>query len=360
MRHQGLEISGIRKLVTEREKIDAVDGLTKVLISNIDRLIADRFAKGRRLSFTELRTVFQQADDVFRQKTSAVATSFTHVPGTFARPKSFAAESLYLGIRRMKTPPNGFYDVYQLFAFRLLGSAKCVMLEVEYLPLAFQYHAAERLLERVRDTDAAFLDVAKALAQWSLVIKKAQYTAVHRIGGFLNIPAVDNRGALLGEYVSQLPEPAVSIEYNERGGFESRWAAPTLRHSMFIVSTFVDRFVLRPNQLFSMNLLTDWKSRLSEEYERVNSGLLWPATMAHPRITCLDKHALDGLDTVLGNPELLRAMHPEKEVNRTQSSDYQLPLGAWALEASRPASSQSLQTGGPFEGMVRRRKAFGQ
>lgn len=193
MRHQGLEVSGIRKLVSEREKIDAVEGLTKVLISNFDRLILGKFAKGRRLSFDELRSVFKQADEVFRQKTTAVATSFHHVPGTFARPKSFAAESLYLGVRRMKNPPPGFHDVYQLFGFRLLGTAKCVMLEVDYLPLAFQYHAAERLMERVRDTDAAFLDVARSLAEWSVLLKKAQYTATGKIDGFLNIPAKDNR-----------------------------------------------------------------------------------------------------------------------------------------------------------------------
>ncbi|MCZ7860984.1 hypothetical protein O9X98_06160 [Agrobacterium salinitolerans] len=357
MRHQGLEVSSIRKLVSEREKIDAVDGLTKVLIANFDKLIGDKFERGRRLSFEQLRAVFRQADDVFRQKTASVACSFDQFPGTPARPKSFAAEALYMGIKRMSQPPPGFRDVYQLFAFRLLGSAKCVRLGIDYLPYAFQYHTAERLMERVRDTDAAFLDVARALAAWSLFIKRVQYTAINQIGGFMSVPAIDDRGALLGEYVNQQPESGIEIEYNNEGAMEFRRRIPAAKCQIYIVSTFVDRFVLRPNQLYAMNLLTDWKLRYAEDYAHATAAWVWPGASGNPIVACLDKETETALVPILTDADFIRAMNPDKTVNCLQPRDWQLPLGAWAHDAPRRATPSPAihQNPSPFEGLIRRR-----
>lgn len=109
-----------------------------------------------------------------------------------------------------------------------------------------------------------------------------------------------------------------------------------------------------------MNLLTEWKAQYAEDYERVNLAMLWPGTIANPKIGCLEKASLDGLNTLLSNPDLIRAMHPDKEVNKTRPSDYLLPLGAWAHEVKRPslAPISPEQPAIPFDGIVRRRKAF--
>jgi hypothetical protein len=82
--------------------------------------------------------------------------------------------------------------------------------------------------------------------------------------------------------------------------------------------------------------------------------------VAHPKIACLEKDALDGLNAIFGNPELLRAMNPDKEINKIRPNDYLLPLGAWAHDAARaPSAADAAQPASPFEGIVRRRKAFG-
>jgi hypothetical protein len=358
MRHQGLAISGIRKLVSECALLDEMHGSTNALVSSFDKIVGGRFAKGRRLPFAELRAVAKQADVLFREKTTPVDCQLRHWPGTLAKPKSFSVDAVYIGVRRMPEQPRGFHDVYQLFTFRLAGFTKFVRIEIDYLPLAFQYHAAERLMERASGTEAAFLEIARSLADWSLFLRHAQYMSKSQNGGFMNIPALENSGVLLGEYLDRPPEAGRSIEYTEEGSFETPGFTGFSRMSMFVVSTFVDRFAMRPNQLYAMNRMTKSRADHEDDYERVRSSLIWPGSIGNPSFDSLGKPALDSVSSVLNDPDVVRAMNPDKSVNMTLPRDFLLPLGDWAHEAYRPCPAAPVAAppiSGPFEGLVMRR-----
>lgn len=332
-RHQGLEIAGIRKLVSESRGMETTDEVLTSTMAAMEKLVEERFSKGKKLDGGRLKNLLKSCDDIFHDRIRPIRAHVNSVAPTRVHPKADAHEVCYVGVKRQSKPVPGFDTLYQLFSFRLYATRKSVSMSLQSLPYAFQYHAAERLMERAENVDTAFWQIAADLAEWSSFIRRAEYFAKNVNGGALSIPVMGTAGMLIGQFAPLVASPSDRLVFADGTrlliGVPSR--ADEAQRQMFVGVTFINRFIMRPNQAYAMSLLTDWRARFSDTYTPSIADSVWDRRVLTSQ-SPLCEESKASLSTILDDPTVRRALHPDWKVNKIIDSDWGLPLGDWAHE----------------------------
>lgn len=330
MRHQHLEIGRIQALVAEHRRVETTDAALKALSAAVEAKIYPRFSAGRKLTKEAIVGLLENCDAAIRAAFDPIAERSVHLPPTKARPKSDIWSRSYVGVKRMETRVAGYDTLYQPFVFRVVASRKTVSVTVRNLQVAFQYHAAERLLERSRTADHAFRAIAADLADWSRFLMLAERVSIRECAGDFGIPSAEGSGMYLGEFHKTSAPYGKTVFFDSRGRDEWKISYEQGDPRLYVVRTFVDRFHLRPTQLYAMNRISAWRELYATEFGEANDEVLFGRGLSNS--DCRTKFEGDcriELDAIMADPVILRAMHPDLAMCRIRPEDFALPLGRW-------------------------------
>lgn len=329
MRHRDLEVDNIRKLVGESTNVARTDDLIASFLSKVDRIVEDRFYSKRRLDGGQLSGIWKDCLETVKRDIAVIDGVFTEVPATRTRPKGEIYEMRFVSFMKMKDGPVDHRDVYQLFSFRLRLSRRSVDMDFEAHPVGFTYHAAERVLERGKDIEAAMLRTATELARSLELIACAESHAIEHCRSLFNVPFEDASGALLGEFVAAAPDINRSTEF--RKGVVWDVEANRNHQRFFLARTFVDRYLLEPAQAYGMNLLDLWKNEAGEPYRISNARRCMTHGEGLAEYDYLmgdgDIKSLIGL--VFADADVRRGMLRHYGEGGVNGTDALLPCGRW-------------------------------
>lgn len=330
MRHRELEMHDIRKIVHESGMVEKVDFRITDFLDRVDALVDERFYRRRRLTGEQLRSIYHECMDIISKDVVLLDAVFTEIPATRTRPKGEVYEMRFVSFMKMTRLGPQFEDLFQLFSFRLRLSRRDVELDFCGHPVAFSYHAGERLMERGPETNTAMKMIASELAAHLELIRHAERHAIAHTDGRMIIPFRDQSGALFGEFID------VGAQFNRSTRFRKRSvkeAVPTTSSERFFVAkTYVNRFLLEPVQRYSLHLLSLWRNEASEEYETANARRCWTEgeglAVQGP---CLDDPNIERmLGLAFENHDFRRGLGrgcPEEPL----PEDPFLPMGSWKV-----------------------------
>jgi hypothetical protein len=300
---------GIRTLVENAQQVSSTQAVINDVCARIMREVSEAYSRGRRIAPDALRRLFETLDEVVMNSLQIVDCRLRETKATPIHPKGASVDVSYVGIRK-KLECEGFDDLYELFTLRVVLKSKIVTMHLHPHPIAFQYHAAERLVERVAGQSMPFEMIAAELAEWSLalweVFRVTDSASVLR----LSLPCLDGKGMLAGEFVDLPASPIVRRTINKVGRFGNAAGRPGDRHSIFIAKTFVGSATLRPNQINALNRLARWRLLNKAEYMEARDIALWDVAFHDEgyEVPTLGAGARDALRTILDDREFRGAM----------------------------------------------------
>jgi hypothetical protein len=328
MRHRHLDAENIRTLVTESRVVENTDTLMMAFLEKVETLVNERFRSHRRLTGPQLRAIYDECMDMVAKDLVVLDGVFTEVPPTRTRPKGEVYEMRFVSFMRMQNPPPGDAILYQLFSFRLKLSRRSVSLDFQWHPVAFSYHATERLVERSSEKAAAMRRIATELAGSLELIACADAISIKSGLPNFHTPFADASGALLGEFVPYSPPKTKSTAFKRSCAHDHVIGNPDQR--LYIARTFVDRYQLEPVQSYAMNLLSLWREEGGDGYTAQNERRCWTEgdglavmTPFVERTGCVRM-----LELVFADPSFKRA-HCRGRPEDTQANDFLLPMGRW-------------------------------
>ncbi len=324
MRHDSLDVEKIRNLVKSNEGFSRRHDLLAGAVGLIKVTARSHFSSGGGLTSKALGAFFRVCDGVIRND------AFRPLQYSFDRKMVTTARQARYSMLVPMSAAEGFDDLYQLVSVHLWGTKKSLRLDVILHPMAFQYHAAERLMERTNGVDDALDLLGANLSKWMPFAALAD-TALPTEGGFC-LPVGDNTGMMIGEFTDKLRSYALRLKVDKQGVDERHLR---IDRRFFVARTFVSRHQLRPAQAYAMNLLTEWAGKHECERHEIESRLLWPWSFGSEESADIEYSgdtAFDELDHIMKNPVLIRSMHAGADKSRTQFSDDLLDLGVWGAE----------------------------
>lgn len=337
MRHRNLEVDEIRTLVSESRVVENTDARMAAFLERVNTLVNARFSNHKRLTGQQLKAIYDECMELVGKDLVVLDGVFTEVSATLSRPKGEVYEMRFVSFMRMPNPPGDNDHLYQLFSFRLRLSRRSVDLDFQWHPVAFSYHATERLVERSTEKVEAMKRIASELAASLELIVCGEKLAVERNGGRFHVPFADASGCLLGEYVPFDLAAVKSTAFRRKCSQEKLHGVPTER--LYVARTFVDRYQLEPVQAYAMNLLSLWKKEGGEGYRKANATRCWTEGEGLAVRTSLDPRPGDikMIELIFDDPSFARA-HCRGKPDDTHAQDYLLPLGRWRVrdEELRP------------------------
>lgn len=324
MRHRNLMADGIRALTSNARQVscaqDVISGVWKTITAEVDR----HYARGRRIAPNTMRALYESFDEIVMNSLQIVDCRLRETSATATKPKGAAIDVSYVGVMK-KEESDGYPDLYELFTLRIVLKSKVVKLHLHPHPITFQYHAAERLVERVEGQTLPFEMIAAELADWSLALWE-----VFRVSGnsedlHLSLPCMEGKGMLAGRFVDLPMSPIFGTTNNRSGRFGNIMGSKDEKAAHFVVKTFVGQDRLRPEQVAALNRVARWRMVNKTEYMDARDASLWDVDFydngyAVPEMG--DKPRAD-LVAILEDPAFKRAM-----TTRTLEAGGSLPRGA--------------------------------
>ncbi len=266
--HRDLAASDIRKLVAE---LGGVSILTKDLVNYVTLaggFVLQRFARGKRLSASDLQDIFENADQIVGSDIAPCGRWRASREANRFHPNGQKMEAAYMIIC---TDGANF----QLYAIRIEGSQKKVRFEITGIPFGFTYHTAERYLERYGKTDYPLNAIGRGLVDYAFCLFVTGPFARDRNAGHMNIPAPDGSGIFLGEF-KDFNSLSYCLEFDCYGGRKLPVDNVFLTRSpIFVAQTFVDRHQMRPEQTAAAQMLADWTAEYRRDLDTERDNLLW-------------------------------------------------------------------------------------
>jgi hypothetical protein len=331
MRHDSLDVEQIRNLVRSNEGLAERSGFLAAMIEAIGIIVADRFVQNKKLPGKTLGHLFQRSDEIIRSKFRPLNFQQDSKPATRVHPKGEQLESCYSMLVHFPGSEGGFHDLYHLVSLRLFASRKVFRIDVITHPVAFQYHAAERILERAEDVGDAIDLLGMNISKWLPFVVEAEQSLPPDSG--CCIPVEDNMGMLLGEFTDRFPSGGTSYTIS-RNGIRYTAIEPTGEgRRTFVARTFVSRHQLRPAQAYAMKRLSEWGR--DNDFDRYDNeiNILWPWSFDNDDTSDpvgLGVTAYEELEDVMSDPVFIRAMRlPGTIGSASQRSDDDLDLGDW-------------------------------
>lgn len=274
MRHRSLMGAGIRCVASNAHHVscaqEVIDDVWKTLIGEVDR----HYSRGRRIAPNTMRSLYESFDEIVMNNLQIVDCRMRETKATATRPKGASFDVSYVGVRKKKEC-DGRQDIYELFTLRIVLKSKVVKLHLHPHPIAFQYHAAERLVERVDGETLPFEMIAAELADWSLALWEVFRTSKNYDQILLSLPCMEGKGMLAGRF-EKLPMSPISGTTNNRSGCFSHSANfGDDKVAVFVIKTFVGSDNLRPEQVSALNRLARWRLLNKSEYMAARDASLW-------------------------------------------------------------------------------------
>ena len=344
MRHSDLDALKIRCLVKSSEGLPERANSVFQMFVDISDIVKERFGKNKRLADGVLEKIVAACDDAMT-RFKPLSCRYDHRPATRARPKGERFESCYsllIQPRRIE----GFDDFYQLCSMRIYATRKNLRIDFIVHPAAFQYHAAERLLERAIDVDDALDRLGRSLSEWLPYIYEAE-------GGLMTdgaccVPVGENTGMMIGEFTDQKLGAAIRYDFGKHSGPMPKTPGYFALNRTFVARTFVSRMQLRPSQAHAMKLLSDWNAEFGSACRRNSETILWPWSMDDDLESDCDSFEVPAaaLRQIIKNPVFVRSMHRSPEHSRSLPSNFSLAIGDWG-----PTAGSGIHTPpGPLSG----------
>ncbi|NTF17830.1 hypothetical protein G6L37_05405 [Agrobacterium rubi] len=302
MRYRNLEAEKIRSLARATDGLPDRNAMFGDMIRLISLGAATQFSVRPRLTRKMLDQLFATCDKVVRGAFKPLHHVKERKLVTTSRQASY---SMLLQV----PPTTGFDDMYQLVSLRLFGTTKAFRVYVTSHPVAFQHHAAERLMERTMGVEDALDTLGKDLSKWMPFTGMAE---VHFSGSSdFCVPVGNRAGMMMGEFTPLLRSFTHRYKFDQHGCAESSLQT---EGRVFVARTFVSATQLRPEQTFSMNLLADWYSAHEQDLRRTENDLLWTWSFGSEDSTSVDALAPDclaSLDRIMENPQFARGVGAE-------------------------------------------------
>jgi hypothetical protein len=224
---------------------------------------------------------------------------------------------------------EGFDDFYQLCSMRVYATRKNLRVDFIAHPAAFQYHAAERLMERAIGVDDALDCLGRSLTEWLPFIYHAE-------GGLMTdgaccAPVRENAGMMVGEFTDQVIGSAIRYDFGRHTRRTPTAPKFFALDRTFMARTFLGRTQLRPAQAHAMKLLSNWRADFGDACQSDSESILWPWSLDDDFESGSEgfESAAAALDQVIENPDFIRSMHASPGRSGSLPSDDLLDLGAW-------------------------------
>lgn len=310
MRHRSLMADGIRTVASNARQVscaqDVIKGLWKDLMAEVDR----HYGRGRRITPTTMRSLYESFDEIVMNNLQIVDCRLRETAASATKPKGSSIDVSYVGVMK-RAPYEGYQDLYELFTLRVIMKSKVVKLHLQPHPITFEYHAAERLVERVDGQTLPFEMIAAELADWSLALWEIFRLMEDRIGHLpLSLPCMEGKGMLCGRFVELPVTPAYRTVNNRTGRFSSSagWEGQLL--PVFVIKTFVGQDKLRSEQVSALNRVARWRLLNKAEYMAARDASLWDVAPADEGYVVpeMNPKARADLVAILEDPAVKRAM----------------------------------------------------
>jgi hypothetical protein len=300
---------GIRTLVENAQQVSSTQAVINDVCARIMGEVSEAYSRGRRIAPDALRRLFEILDDVVMNSLQIVDCRLRETKATPTHPKGACLDVSYVGVRK-KLECEGFDDLYELFTLRVVLKSKIVTMHLHPHPIAFQYHAAERLVERVDGQSMPFELIAAELAEWSLALWEVFRVTDGAHDLRLSLPCLDGKGMLAGQFVDLPASPIVRRTINKIGRFGNAAGEAGDRHSIFVAKTFVGSATLRPDQIAAMNQLARWRLLNKTEYKNARESSLFDVVFPDEGydVPGLGDGARDALRKILDDREFKGAM----------------------------------------------------
>jgi hypothetical protein len=315
-RHSNLDKDAIRSLVDQASRVATVSNKIAAIQKTVMATVKERFRHGKKLTGIDLAVLLNGVDGAITSDFHPLDHQTTKIPPTRVHPKGEKHENLYVGLRVREGTEKTTNPVYQLFMFRFYMTRKAVFMETRNLPLAFTYHAAERIIERTRNVDEAFRTIANGLLEWAPMLHHAADVSVEKNAGFMAHPCSNRSGLFLGDYLEGNNGRA---EYVGMDGVGFERGTGKIEHSdmpIYVARTFIETDELRPDQTELADTLSMWRSAFKEKLAEATKEYIYPYTLlCESKNMALSDAVVEPLKELVGHQAFRRIVVPMNVIN---------------------------------------------
>lgn len=307
-KHQNIDREAIANLVNENRLTLDIARQIKAFYDELDAIIAPFSVSGRKFKGDDLKDLFSGCCEHFETKMPILDRDVTYREPTKTRPKGEAYQARYVGFKQIEDA-NARTEQYQLFNFSIFASRKKIELAFQEQPFTFQYHTAERLLERAESKKDALRRLAEAMYIWATPILESKRHAYKSIDRKLAYPMPDGSGLLLGEFIAQNIYFGSRRLYDHNGCREQTMKVDNYDF-MFLARTFVGNSLLADGQLSLAEQLLTWLGKHSEHNHEINRKLFWRGDMLEHVVdrVPLNEVAFNDLADIMDSPETIKTI----------------------------------------------------
>jgi hypothetical protein len=315
-RHGNLDKDAIRSLVDQASRVATLSSKLTAIQKTVMETVKERFRHGKKLTGIDLSVLLNGVDGAISSDFHPLDQQTTKIQPTRIHPKGEKCENLYVGLRVREGTEKTTNPIYQLFVFRFYITRKAVLMETRNLPLAFSYHAAERIIERSRNVDEAFRTIATGLLEWAPMLHHAAEVSVEKNGGFMAHPCSNRSGLFLGDYLEGSNGKA---HYVGMDGVGLERGTGTVEHSdkpIYVARTFVEAYELRPDQTELADALSMWRAAFKEKLAEATKEYIYPYTLlCESKKMELSDAVVEPLKELVGHQAFRRIVVPMNVIN---------------------------------------------
>lgn len=307
-KHQNIDREAIVDLVAENQLTTRVSQQIKAFYDELDAIIAPFSVSGRKFKGNNVKELFSRCCEIFETKMPVIDRDISYREPTRTRPKGEAYQARYVGFKQIENA-DARTEQYQLFNFTIFASRKKILLTFQEQPFSFQYHTAERLLERTETKKDALKRLAEAIYTWSTAILESKGHSYKSIQRKLAYPMPDGTGLLLGDFLDRNIHYGCTRFYDQMGARE-RGISVGNYDFMFLARTFVGNSLLSDNQLQLSNRLLSWLQKHADHNHQINRKLFWRSYMLEHVIdrVPLNEEAFSDLADIMDSPETIETL----------------------------------------------------
>ncbi len=304
-KHRNIDRDAIANLVSENVLAGQVFEQINVFYKELDQIIAPYTVRGKKFKGEDIKVLFSKCCDHFENKMPIVDKDTKYREPTKTRPKGEAYQARYVGFKQIKSNDAGT-EQYQLFNFTIFASRKTIQLTFQEQPFTFQYHTAERLLERAESKRDALRRLAEAMYTWSTAILSSKNHSCASIERKLAYPMPDGSGLLLGDFLDRDIYTGKTRTYDHSGCFERGMTVGSYNF-MFLARTFVGNSLLSERQTRLAEQLLSWLEKHRSHNHDINRKLFWRSDMLEHTVdrVPLSEDAFDDLADIMDSKEII-------------------------------------------------------
>jgi hypothetical protein len=267
-KHKNLVGNQILNLASEHRLSNDAYAITEEIVRTITSKMCSGPDVGRKLRGHELKDIVETPRRNIVDRSILLQHESASKRATLGRPNSDVYDDFYLYVYSASET-----DMLPM-TMRVIGSRAQIELEFSTPPVAFTYHAAERLLEREGEKERAIRSISASLLDMYPFLKIVEELVAKNLHSEMLVPDIDGHGVFLGSLYQTHARPLRFIirrEGMQRLRMESLWPLGL----EFVAHTFVDNSRLRPAQIRFADAIRAWRARNLEANRVLKKFSLW-------------------------------------------------------------------------------------